>query len=497
LSAIFILIALLTVFNGIVALWLLIYGLNACFLTLANKPVPKLSKAILPDDLPVVTVQLPVYNERYVAQRLIDAVCRLDYPIDRLFIQVLDDSTDDTKEILLNIVAEYQAKGHWITYIHRSVRTGFKAGALQNGMATAEGEFIAIFDADFVPEPNWLKDTLSHYYIHPQADRIGAVQTRWGHLNPEYSLLTKLQATCLDGHFIVEQRSRSVNQWLLNFNGTAGIWRRRAIEESGGWQGDTLAEDTDLSYRAQLKGWRIIFDSTIVAPAELPVAMAAFKLQQFRWAKGTIQCARKLLPQVWHHPYLSWLAKGQATIHLTGYGTQLCALVALLLSIPTMVLLHHDAPTWRESVIGFWGFLTPAAFGPSILYLAAQRELYPQNWWQRIDRVMLLSLFGTGLSLSNSKAVMEGLLNYGVNFRRTPKFNIQRPTDRWQDKKYKIPFDPMAWAELALSLYALVALVIAWQESFYTSLPYLLMYTVGYGYVGGLTLWQSWEQRRK
>lgn len=489
-------ITLLTAFNSLVALWLLIYGLNAFFLTITNKKFPQAAKTTLPENLPVVTVQLPVYNERYVAQRLIDAVCHLDYPPDRLYIQVLDDSTDDTQELLQTIVAEYQAKGHWISYIHRTVRTGFKAGALQNGMASVEGEFIAIFDADFVPEPNWLKETIKHYFLHPEADRIGAVQTRWGHLNPEYSLLTKLQATCLDGHFIVEQRSRSVNQWLLNFNGTAGIWRKKAIEESGGWQGDTLAEDTDLSYRAQLKGWRILFDSTIVAPAELPVAVAAYKLQQFRWAKGTIQCAKKLLPQVWRHPYLSWVAKGQATIHLTGYATQFFALVALLMSVPTMMLLPQDTYTLRESVMGFWGFLTPAAFGPSILYLAAQKELYPKDWWLRLDRVMLLSLFGTGLSLNNSRAVIEGLFNYGLNFRRTPKFNIQRPTDRWQDKHYKIPFDPMALGELALSLYGLLALGIAWRESLYTSLPYLVMYTLGYAYVGGLTLWQSWEQRR-
>ncbi|MFN3360582.1 MAG: glycosyltransferase [Pseudanabaenaceae cyanobacterium] len=484
----------MTVFNGVAALWLLLYGLNSLFLTLMNKPCSRSTKSLPPGELPVVTVQLPIYNERYVVQRLLDAVCRLDYPPDRLFIQVLDDSTDDTQAILQELVAEYQAQGRWISYTHRSERQGFKAGALQAGLATVAGEFIAVFDADFVPEPSWLKETISHFFCHPEAERIGVVQTRWGHLNADYSLLTKLQAVCLDGHFMVEQQSRSANNWLLNFNGTAGIWRKSAILSSGGWQGDTLAEDTDLSYRAQLQGWRILFDRTIVAPAELPVAMAAFKLQQFRWAKGTIQCAKKLLPQVWCHPQLSWLAKIQATVHLTGYATQLFALGALLLSVPTMLVLPHDAPTFRESVMSFWGFLTPAALGPTILYLAGQRAIYPKTWWQQIDRVFLLSLLGTGLSLSNSRAVLEGLLNYGVHFRRTPKFNIKTHKDRWQDKLYKLPFDPLALGELALCVYGLIALVVAWQESFFTSLPYLLMYTIGYGYVGGVTLWQAWQQ---
>jgi cellulose synthase/poly-beta-1,6-N-acetylglucosamine synthase-like glycosyltransferase len=241
--------------------------------------------AIALEDLPIVTIQLPIFNERYVSRRLVDAVCQMDYPRERMQIQVLDDSIDDTQAILSETVQEYQNHGFWIEYIHRVNRSGFKAGALQDAMPFVQGNYIAIFDADFIPSVNWLKDTIRHYVNSPNA-KVAVVQTRWGHINSEYSLLTKLQSTGIDGHFAIEQQARANNGYFLNFNGTAGIWNREAIIDAGGWHADTLAEDMDLSYRAQLKGWQVVYDNDIVAPAELPVAMLAFKLQQFRWAKG-------------------------------------------------------------------------------------------------------------------------------------------------------------------------------------------------------------------
>ena len=278
---------------------------------------PPVHYAIALEDLPVVTIQLPIFNERYVSRRLVDAVCKLDYPRDRMQIQVLDDSIDDTQAILSETVQEYKNQGFWIEYIHRVNRTGFKAGALQSAMPFVQGNYIAIFDADFIPSANWLKDTIRHYVESPEA-KVAVVQTRWGHVNSEYSLLTKLQSTGIDGHFAIEQQARCENGYFLNFNGTAGIWNKAAIIDAGGWHADTLAEDMDLSYRAQLKGWKLVYDNDIVAPAELPVAMLAFKLQQFRWAKGSIQCAKKLITQIWQAD-LSLGVKFQASMHLTGY----------------------------------------------------------------------------------------------------------------------------------------------------------------------------------
>jgi cellulose synthase/poly-beta-1,6-N-acetylglucosamine synthase-like glycosyltransferase len=451
---------------------------------------------IATEDLPLVTVQLPIFNERYVSRRLVDAVCKLDYPRDRMQIQVLDDSTDDTQVILRETVQEYQNQGFWIEYIHRINRSGFKAGALHDSMPLVKADYIAIFDADFIPSANWLKDTIRHYVESPDA-KVAVVQTRWGHINSEYSLLTKLQSAGIDGHFAIEQQARCNNGYFLNFNGTAGIWNRQAIIDAGGWQADTLAEDMDLSYRAQLKGWKVVYDNNIVAPAELPVAMLAFKLQQFRWAKGSIQCAKKLIGQIWSAQDLSLAVKFQATMHLTGYSAHPLMLLLILISIPLMLITPNDAIALRVSIESVWSiFMLPATFGPPFLYFHAQRDLYPKTWYRRIGRIFLLAILGTGISWSNSRAVFAGLSNTGANFRRTPKFDIKHKSDRWDNKAYKIPLDATPVIELCLCVYSAIACLIALQKGLYFTLPFMLLYALSYGYVGGLTFWQSWQQSR-
>jgi cellulose synthase/poly-beta-1,6-N-acetylglucosamine synthase-like glycosyltransferase len=454
----------------------------------------------LPSDLPLVTVQLPIFNERYVSRRLVDAVCQLDWPKDKLQIQVLDDSTDDTQNILQDAVAEYQAKGVWIEYLHRVNRQGFKAGALQEAMPKVKAEYIAIFDADFVPSTDWLKRTMQHY-LHPTMDRLAVVQTRWGHINAEYSLLTKLQAVNLDGHFAVEQEARHRRGYFLNFNGTAGIWYKQAIIDSGGWHADTLAEDMDLSYRAQMGGWKIFYDNSIATPAELPVAITAFKLQQFRWAKGGIQCAKKLLGKVWFSP-LPVMHKWQATVHLTGHIVHPLLMILVLMSVPLLAVANppSSAPTTTNTfnLLEFlWGaMMLPATFGPPFLYSMAQKSLHPQTWHRRLGRVFMLALLGTGISWSNTRAVIAGFLNTGANFRRTPKFDIKYKSDRWENKAYAVPLDGTALVELGLCAYSFIAVFLAASKGLYLTLPFMLLYAVSYGYVGSLTLWQSWHQAK-
>ncbi|NJK34471.1 MAG: glycosyltransferase [Oscillatoriales cyanobacterium SM2_2_1] len=502
---ILILVAVLAVLNSIAALCFLLYGINAFWLTATRHAqrsrlplgIPYAQKDLLrvfagavePQDLPVVTVQLPIFNELYVARRLVEAVCALDYPRDRLQVQVLDDSTDETQEILQQVVSEYEMRGYWVEYLHREHRAGFKAGALQAAMPSVQGNYIAIFDADFVPGTDWLKQAMGHFLSHPQG-RIAVVQTRWAHLNAEYSLLTQLQSVNLDGHFVVEQQSRFQNGYLLNFNGTAGIWYKPAIEDSGGWHADTLAEDIDLSYRAQLRGWQIVFDPSVTAPAELPVAIAAFKLQQFRWAKGGMQCAKKLLGAVWGSS-LPWMGKWQATVHLTSYALHPLMLVLVLTSVPLMIFAKPYGA--GVSLVEYlWGWLMlPATFGPPLLYLTGQRDLYPKTWRSRAPLVFLLVLLGMGISWSNTKAVLAGLLGTGANFRRTPKFAIRHRGDRWQHKQYRIPLDGGAIVELLLCAYSCGAIALCLVKGFYVTLPFMVLYAISYGYVGGLTLWQS------
>src|SRR5688500_11406841 len=365
------------------------------------------------DRLPRVTVQLPIYNEMYVAHRLIDAVCQLNYPRELLEIQVLDDSTDETRIVAERAVMRNAADGVDITYLHRADRTGFKAGALEAGMRVAKGEFIAIFDADFIPSPDFLERTVP-YFGDP---RIAMVQARWGHINQDYSLLTKIQSILLDAHFVLEHGGRNRAGCFFNFNGTAGIWRRTAIGDAGGWQHDTLTEDLDLSYRAQLRGWKFVFLPEVISPAEVPVDMNAFKSQQHRWAKGSIQTARKLLPTILKSDLPSEV-KREAFFHLTNNGAYLLmVLLSLLMRLSMLVRFGH----------GLYGalfldlpFCIAATASVCFVYVACQRE-EGQGWWGRVKYLPFLMSLGIGLAINNAKAVLEALLNQESGFTRTPK----------------------------------------------------------------------------
>ena len=469
----------------IVALLLAVYAFNAWLLTILyfrnrskTPPDPTSQEG---GEFPSVTVQLPIFNEALVVERLIEAVIRLDYPGHLLQIQVLDDSTDETTEIAQNRVDFYRRRGVDIELIHRRDRPGFKAGALKNGLKTATGEIIAIFDADFVPNPDFLKQTVPHFAVHPE---VGIIQTRWGHLNRWYSWLTAAQALALDGHFAIEQTARNRSGLMINFNGTAGLWRRACIEEAGGWQGDTISEDFDLSYRAQLVGWQCLFLRDVVAPAEIPPQLAAFKRQQFRWAKGSIQCLKKLGWRVlWSH--LAWPVKLQALVHISSYLVH--PLMVVLALVTPILMMGDGTDNIRFPLI----YLSLVSLGPPFLYVVAQASLYPNNWRHHYKAMPLLILIGSGIALSNTKAVIEALLGIGNVFRRTPKFNLNATTDRWQNSIYRLSLDGLVIGELALSLYSLVGAWIAAQNGHQFAVPFILLYAAGFGYVGVQGLWDA------
>lgn len=473
---------------------LFLYGINSYVLILLHRRHRRAAEAAdaalqarggeRPEaSLPVVTVQLPIFNERYVVERLLQAAASLDYPRDRLEIQLLDDSTDDTREIASRLAQKYQAAGVRVVHLHRAVRTGYKAGALKEGLAVCCGEFVAIFDADFVPDPDFLRRTLPYF----EDANVAMVQTRWGHLNREYSLLTTGQAFGIDGHFGVEQGSRAWAGLYLNFNGTAGIWRKTAIEDAGGWQADTLTEDLDLSYRAQLRGWRLVFLPDVVCPAELPVQIQGFKSQQQRWAKGSIQTARKLVPAILRAPG-SWFKKYQAVIHLTHYAAHPLMLLVALAS-PLLLYLDWFFASW-SSLFASTAFFCLATFGPSALYCYSQRMLYP-DWRRRLPYLPSLMLLGTGIALSNTQAVLEGLFRRAGDFIRTPKFAIQSRQDPWRTKQYRSRFSWMAVGELLLSVYCGIGVYLFLDRGRFLIGPFLVLYTLGFGYVGILTLLHS------
>ena len=435
----------------------------------------------IPPNLPPVTVQLPLFNEALVVGRLIEAVARLDYPAHLLQIQVLDDSTDETTELARSLVEHYRQQGLTIELIHRNDRTGFKAGALQAGLEQASGQFIAIFDADFTPPPDFLKQTIPYFLTDPE---LGLIQTRWGHLNRTYSWLTAAQALALDGHFAVEQTARNRAGLLINFNGTAGVWRRTCIEAAGGWQGDTISEDFDLSYRAQLAGWGCLFLPEVVAPAEIPPQLAAFKRQQFRWAKGSIQCLKKLGKPVLS-ARLAWWVKAQALIHLSSYLVH--PLMVILALITPILMWDGGVSRLRFPLI----YLSLVSLGPPVLYAVAQISLYPSGWRRHYRAMPLLILLGSGIALSNTKAVLEALLGVGNVFRRTPKFNIASASDRWQHSVYRLPLDGLTLGELALSLYSLLGVWLAAAHGHQFAVPFILLYALGFGYVGCQGLWDA------
>ncbi len=429
-------------------------------------------------DFPFVTVQLPIYNELYVAERLIDNIVRLDYPKDRYEIHVLDDSTDETVGICQRKVEEYKAKGFNIEYVTRSDRKGFKAGALKEGMKLAKGEFIAIFDADFMPRPDFLKKTISHF----ENPRVGVVQTRWEHINQEYSLLTRLQAIQLNVHFTIEQQGRRAGGCLLQFNGTAGVWRRTTIDDAGGWEADTLTEDLDLSYRAQLKGWKIVFLEKVGAPAELPVEMNGLKSQQFRWQKGGAESARKLIPTILKSD-LTLRQKLHACGHLMASSVFVCIFLCGAISVPLMMMMPVYA-SWDFQILSIFQ-LTFLIIG-TVFFVGNRRAELDKPLWKILFKfIVLFPVFlalSMGLSLHNSVAVIQGLLGKKTAFIRTPKFNIKGVKDSFRKRLYLV--GKLNWVTIAegfATLYFMMAIYLGYQYGNTGFVPFHTMLALGFG----------------
>ncbi|MBI2150168.1 MAG: glycosyltransferase [Acidobacteria bacterium] len=456
-----------------------IHRYHLVYLYLKHKDNAAPPKTKLPVQ-PHVTVQLPIYNELYVVERLVEAACKIRYPRELLEIQVLDDSTDGTVEIAAACVAKYRDLGFDIHHIHRANRSGFKAGALENGLKLASGEFIAIFDADFIPPETFLEDVVDYF----GDSQIGMVQTRWGHINREYSVLTQVESVLLDGHFMIEHGGRHRSGRFFNFNGTAGIWRRTAIESAGGWQHDTLTEDTDLSYRAQMIGWKFLYLPNVVCPAELPVEMNSFKTQQARWAKGLVQTAIKLLPRIMRSE-LPWKIKIEAFFHLTANISYPLMIALAFLLLPAMIvrfnqgwfqMLYIDLPLWLASTASV-----------SMFYLISQKELYP-DWRLRLRYIPFLMSLGIGMSVSNSKAVIEAFLGIQTGFKRTPKYRIENKTDRWVTKKYLRRTGVMPLFELSLGAYFALVVLYAFTNKNYPTIPFLMLFVVGFTYMGLMSI---------
>jgi cellulose synthase/poly-beta-1,6-N-acetylglucosamine synthase-like glycosyltransferase len=441
----------------------------------------------LPEELlPRVTVQLPLYNERYVARRIIDAVAALDYPRDLLHIQVLDDSTDDTTELIRGRIDQLQADGLRIDLLHRENRSGYKAGALAIGLEQTDGEFIAIFDADFIPEPSFLRNTIPHFY---QDDRIGVVQTRWGHLNDADNILTRSQALAIDSHFAVEQFARSAGDLIFSFNGTGGLWRRTCIDDAGGWNADTLTEDFDLSYRAQIKGWRFKFVRDVVVPGEIPPQMHAYKQQQARWAKGSTQVLLKLaLPLL--RSNLNFRKRFMGMLQLFQYAIQPIMLLTLLLT-PLMVLTRSVVDI-SIAPVGIMGF------GAPLLCILGQRALYP-DWHWRSAQFPILMLFSSGMAVNNSRAALSALMKRPSEFNRTPKFHIdakaQIKAKAWNRSPYvSLIGNDMIW-EIAFFIYTASAAFMCYQIAPGFTL-YFLIYAAAFASVAGWELADKWAVQR-
>ena len=433
-----------------------------------------------PAEWPRVTVQLPVYNEQYVVERLLDAAASLDYPSERLEIQLLDDSSDVTSEIAAARIAWWRSRGVNVAHVRRADRSGFKAGALQHGLERASGDLLAIFDADFVPPPGFLRALVPYF----QDETVGMVQSRWEHLNETYSLLSRAQAISLDGHFVVEHTARMVGGSYFNFNGTAGILRKACIRDAGGWQSDTLTVDLDLSYRAQMKGWRFVFAPHVSCPAELPVEMNAFKAQQHRWVKGSIQVARKLLPAIWRSPAPLGV-KIEATFHLT-YNVAYVALLLLSLIVYPVVLERYESRSLLFTVADTLLFLTATA--STLVYFGVAQNDLRGGWRKRIQYLPFVMSLGIGLAVNNTRAVLGALFGTRGAFIRTPKFRIAGRGDSWRRKGYRAPVSGWALLELALGGYFAWAMVSLFHTARFASIPFFLLYLFGFLYVGVLSV---------
>jgi cellulose synthase/poly-beta-1,6-N-acetylglucosamine synthase-like glycosyltransferase len=445
-------------------------------------PTPKIQGA----PLPRVTVQLPIFNEMYVVERLIDSVCAIEYPRSLFEVQVLDDSTDETCGIARARVEKWKAEGIDIVYIHRVNRKGFKAGALENGLHLAKGECVAVFDADFVPKPDFLTRTVGFF----SDEKVGMVQVRWGHLNREYSLLTQAQSILLDGHFMIEHTARNRSGCFFNFNGTAGVWRKTCIGDAGGWQHDTLTEDLDLSYRAQLKGWQFVFLPEVVAPAEVPVDMNAYKSQQHRWAKGSIQTMKKLLPTILRSK-LPWGVKREAFFHLTNNVAYLLMVVlAVMMPLSMIVRFKHG---WYSTLFLDLPVFLAATASVSFFYVATQREI-GQGWWGRLKYLPFLMSLGIGMAINQSKAVLEALFDKQSDFARTPKTGSEGKSSIVVKKSYRGKRSWVPAIELTFATYFGIAAWYAIQNDIWTSLPYILLFQLGFLYVG-LTSVFEWRAK--
>jgi len=470
---------------------LALYGLHRYWLVYDYykyaKNIPAAPPAVI--FWPRVTVQLPIYNERYVIERLVDAVALFDYPVELLDVQVLDDSTDETQQVARACVERHAAAGMPISYIHRTNREGFKAGALENGLKSARGEFITIFDADFIPQPDFLRRAIP-YFLNPDDDgKIGMVQTRWTYLNREYSLLTQVETILLDGHFVVEHGARSRRGTFFNFNGTAGVWRRAAIEEAGGWEHDTLTEDTDLSYRAQLRGWKFLYLPDIECASELPVDMNGFKAQQARWAKGLMQTAKKILPRVFKSD-APWHVKAEAFFHLTANISYPLMVVLSTMLLPVMVVRFQQG--WFQMLLIDLPLFLASTCSISSFYLVAQKELRPKTWRRTFLYMPFVMATGIGISVRNAQGVIEAIVGKKSDFARTPKFMIEGKQDSFVKKSYRNKAGWMPYAEVLLGIYFAFTVVYAITNENYATVPFLLLFVWGYLYTGFMSLGQTY-----
>jgi cellulose synthase/poly-beta-1,6-N-acetylglucosamine synthase-like glycosyltransferase len=463
----------------VISLWLFVYGANAfVFVALYLRHKQHTAGRAVLSEWPAVTIQLPVYNERYVVTRAIDAVVGQNWPRNRLQVQVLDDSTDETTGIIEEHIEPYRRQGIDISLSHRTSRDGFKAGAMNAAMDRAKGAFIAVFDADFSPAPDFLRRTVPLLIADPG---LGFVQARWGHMNDKFSLLTLAQAIALDGHFVVEHTARGNAGLLTSFNGTAGVWRRECIEETGGWDASQLTEDVDLSYRAQLDGWRGLTLQDVVAPAELPVQFAAFKQQQFRWAKGNLQCFLKLAGSI-IRARLPVLTRVQACLHLSYYFAHVLMLVVMLATLP--LIWYRLLDQWTLAFLGV------ASLGLPLLYGIGQRALYG-DWRKRLRGLPVLICLGVGLALNSTAAALEAFLGVRSSFQRTPKYRIEGRQGVWRGRSYAIPIGNLLWGEILLTVYALLTVFAATQRGHLSAIPFLLLYVLGFGLVSVLGVIES------
>lgn len=446
----------------------------------------KVEQPPMPAELPVVTIQVPLYNEKFVAERIVHTICKINYPKDKLEIQVLDDSTDETQDILKPLVKHYQSQGFDIKYIHRTNRQGYKAGALKEGLEVARGEFIAIFDADFLPNEDFLMKTIPHF-ANPE---VGMVQTRWEHLNEEFSLLTKAQALALDGHFAIEQEVRFKSGFFINFNGTAGIWRKTCIIDAGNWQPDTLTEDLDLSYRAQLKGWKFVYLNDVTSPAELPADINALKTQQFRWTKGAVETAKKLLPAVLKSNF-SFKHKLESVVHLTSNIVFPFIVIVAVLNVP-IVLLKNLTESY-DFYYSLMSIFVLASISTFLFYTFAQKTIH-MDWSKRILLFPLFLAGSMGFAINNTKAVVEALIGKKTGFVRTPKAGIigKNPTEALKKNKIR-KIHSTVYFELLLAAYFLLGLGISAYYLEIAAIPFQLMFFLGFGSVGYLSLRQAYQ----